>query len=205
MIPEIEFRYSGVYDRQYRNDPRVKKYFEESEYDYPSIEEIKKRIKSLQDSWDNIKSDVLKEISGIYNLDWQEKKIICYITGVGRPISDPLTIGLWKDSWRDNAGLIDNLVHELLHQIQSQNISKITSWFREYLMEKYVNETRTTRSHILLHAVHKQIYEKFFDITRLQKDIEKCKKHPDYNRAWEIVEKEGAKNIIKKFHEVIGK
>ena len=56
-----------------------------------------------------------------------------------------------------------------------------------------------TKNHIFVHALHKEIYLKLFDEKRLKRDIEKCQKHEDYKRAWEIVEKEGYKNIIKEF------
>ena len=60
-----------------------------------------------------------------------------------------------------------------------------------------------TNSHILLHAVHKEIYLRLFDEKRLKRDIKKCQKYKDYKRSWEIVEKEDYENIINEFRKGI--
>ena len=68
---------------------------------------------------------------------------------------------------------------------------------------KYRDESIMTKNHILLHAVHKKLYLKFFNKGRLNNDIKNCQNWEDYKRSWEIVEKTGADNMIRKFKEVV--
>jgi len=141
---------------------------------------------------------ILKEMSKITGLKWKEKKIICYVVGIGRSYSDPLTVRLY----RNKSDFVDILTHELIHQIQMQNSSKTKNWFK-YINKKYKTETSLTRKHILIHAVHWKILEKMFGKGRLKKNIKSLPKLKDYKRAWKIVEKDGADEIIKKFKKII--
>ena len=92
------------------------------------------------------------------------------------------------------------LVHELIHQlfIQMGNDQKSEkSW--KYIYKKYSKESKSTKIHIPIHAIHSHIYLKFFNEKRLKEDIEFMQDHLDYKRSWDIVQKEGYQNIIKEF------
>jgi len=97
---------------------------------------------------------------------------------------------------------IDTLTHELIHQIHIQNGKKVNELQKNYIPKKYPNESQLTSNHIFVHAIHKKIYLSLFNKTRLNRDIKRCEKSPDYKRAWEIVEKEGYENLINKFREL---
>ena len=56
------------------------------------------------------------------------------------------------------------------------------------------------QGHIIIHAIHQHILEKFFDKKTLRKEMKKVK-HPDYTRSWEIVVRDGYKKIIKELTE----
>ena len=114
--------------------------------------------------------------------------------GYGKCFSDPLTVKIYKNK----NDFIDTLTHELIHQLQIQNHKKMTKWW-EYLNKKYENDTKLTKSHILLHSVHNEVYLKLFDKNRLKRNIRIDKEYEDYKRSWEIVLKEGYKNIINEF------
>lgn len=197
MIPKIIFRYSPIYDSDYRNSDRIKKKLEDKGLTYPSVKEIFHEIENIEPLWSKVGSNVLKAISKITGLKWKEVKVICYVIGYGRSFSDPLTIRLHETPDL----FIDTLVHEMIHQIQIQNNELSKKWY-SYIDKIYASETVLTKNHIIVHAVHKEIYLTLFDKKRLETDIKESGLSKDYARSWEIVEKEGHKNIINKFKEV---
>lgn len=197
MLPKIIFRYSPIYDEDYRTSERIKDKLKEKGLTYPSKKEIFNRIEEVNQIWSKIGNDVLKNISKISSLKWKEKDITCYVIGFGRSFSDPLTIKL-HDSVND---FIDTLVHELIHNIQIQNNEKCKKWYN-YLNENYSKESVLTKNHIIVHAIHKEIYLSLFSQERLKEDIRTSALSPDYKKSWEIVEEEGHENLIKKFRKL---
>lgn len=197
MIPKIIFRYSPIYDSDYRNSDKIKKKLEDKGLTYPSAKEIFHEIEKIKPLWGKIESEVLKAISRITGLKWKEKDITCYVIGYGRSFSDPLTIRLHETPEL----FIDTLVHEMIHQIQIQNNDLAKKWY-SYLDKVHNNETNLTKNHIIVHAIHKKIYLELFNEDRLKLDIKTSQNDVDYARSWEIVEKEGYENIIKKFKEL---
>jgi hypothetical protein len=198
MIPKIEFRYSDVYDRHYRESKSIQEYLKERNEEYPSKEEVLNYMKKVERLWRKIEKEILTEISKITKLKWKEKRIICYVIGVGRPFSEPLTIrtyGKLLDRF------IDVLTHELVHSISNQNEEKYLKWFN-YVSKHYSKELRTTKTHILLCAVHWKLILKLFDEKRLNKEIKRYQKDIDYKRAWEIVVKETPDKILNKFYKL---
>ena len=153
-------------------------------------------MKAAEKVWRKYEKIILQELPRIIKLKWKEKKIICYVVGDCRPFSDPLTLPVYEDK-----GLfIDVLIHELIHQLFSQggNYKKAKkAWGHIY--RKYKNESRLTRIHIPLHAIHWHVYKKIFNEKRLNRNINRSIPYPDYKRAWEIVEKGGYENVIKEF------
>lgn len=198
MTPKIEFRYSEIYDRKYRESKQTQKYLKEKKQEYPSREEILNYIEEVKRLWNKKSKKILKEISKVSGLKWKEKKIICYVIGVGRPFSDPLTIKILK---KNISRFLETLTHELIHQIQVQNKKKYILWHK-YVLEKHKNEERITKNHVLLSAIHWKLLEKLEGQEAVQKEIKKFSKDKAYKRAWEIVKKETPDAIIKKFKEV---
>ncbi len=206
MIPKIVFRYSSVHDGFWKNYlelyynvhkmERTKKILDE----YPNREQILEYIEIVKPKWKQEETKILNKISELMQLQWKDEVIKVYVVGAGIPYSDPLTIVHYKE---DYVAFIDVLTHELIHQLQSQNSTIYSKWIT-HLGKTYPEEKRKTKSHILLHAVHKLLYLELFTQERLEKNIQKSAKKPAYKRAWDIVEEEGAENILKKFHEVIG-
>jgi len=98
MIPKIKFVYSSIYDRKYREAPGIIKFLEEKGEKYPSPTTIIKYISLVERLWRKQENKILREISSISKLKWQEKEIKCYVIGQGRPFSDPLTIRIYKKS-----------------------------------------------------------------------------------------------------------
>jgi antirestriction protein ArdC len=132
------------------------------------------------------------------NKKWKEYKIRCYVVGKGRNFAFPLTITCWKKK----TDFIDTLTHELIHNLERQNLGKLKPW-RDYVQKNYGSEPKSTKSHLLVHTIHHEILLKFFNKARLNHNIRKSDNMPEYARSWEIVIEEGAKNILKRFREVI--
>ncbi|MAG79097.1 hypothetical protein CMI40_01850 [Candidatus Pacearchaeota archaeon] len=194
MIPKIIFRYSRIYDQKFRDSKLIQKNLIKRNHKYPSIKKIENYIKKIEKLWKKEGEKILKEIAKITGFKWKEKEIICYVIGIGGCFSDPLTIKIFKNT----SYFIDVLTHELIHQIQTQNHNLFIKWFN-YIRKNYKDEPKTTKSHILLHAVHWKLLETLFDKERVKKIIKKHNDFKDYKRAWKIVEEVGAEDIIKKF------
>ena len=154
----------------------------------------------MEREWNNHSEKILKAIAKISGLKWQEKIIKCYfVTGYTTSFSDPLTIKIWaKGKYKTKTKFIDIITHELIHQIFIQNFPQAKRPFFNTI-KKYEKEKKFTINHILLHAIHKEIYLTLFSRQRLSNDIRECKRNPQYARAWEIVELESHKKLIQEF------
>lgn len=164
------------------------------------MKEVLKYIKNVEKIWRKNEKKILSELSRITGLKWKEDFIYCYVVGSCRPFSDPLTMPMYNDK----NYFIDTLIHELIHQLFTQegNI-KQTSKAWKYVERKYRSETGKTRTHIPLQAILSYIYITFFDEKRLKKDIISKSFFYDYKRAWQIVQQEGYQNIIRDFRKRI--
>jgi hypothetical protein len=89
-----------------------------------------------------------------------------------------------------------DLIHELIHVILTQNYnskSSIVSW----IDENYFDEDRITRVHIEVHAVETGVLLSIGMEKELNDSIKRCKSKV-YRRSWDIVDKEGWENIVRK-------
>jgi|SRR3989338_5338902 len=195
MLPKITFICSSLYDQVFNNKEN-QEMLKLVNKKYPSVKKIRSYIGKIESLWRKDEKKILNAISKFTGLKWKEKEMKCYVIGFGRPMSEPLTIKLYKNK----NDFIDSLTHELIHKIQSQNRIKYKTW-HEYILIKYKKESQTTKNHIFIHAILKEIYLNVLGKSRLKRDIKRCKS-PDYARAWQIVETEGYKNIINKFREL---
>jgi hypothetical protein len=189
-MPKVKFKYSHIYDRGWKDWIKVYKKIKPQDL---SAEEVLNYIKEIEPLWRKEEKRICSELAKITGLKWRDKEIVCYVVGDCRPFSDPLTL----PAYRNREFFIDVLTHELIHQlfVQADNTEK--AWQR--IHRKYKKESFITRIHIPLHAIHWHIYAKFFGEERLQLDISKASKFPEYKRAWEIVKKEGHEKIIREF------
>lgn len=193
ILPKILFRYSWPYDDSYRNSPRIQKFLEKKGEKYPSQNKIESYIKRAEPIYRKQEKRILNVLSKISGLEWKAKEIKCYVIGMGRPFSDPLTLHICKN-YND---FIDTLTHELIHQLQMQNIRNMKKWWR-YVNKKYKKEPQLTKNHILLHAIHAKLISTFYGENNLEKRLQ-IPPHGEYKRSWEIVQREGYKKIIYEF------
>lgn len=184
MIPKIIFHRSGPYDKHLKHDAG----FENP----PEDSLLNEKMRAYEKAWEKDGEKILRELSAITKLPWQEKEIICYITwGVGS-FSDPLTLNIEREA--DDA--VQLLAHELTHRLLSHKDNTLLvrkNW--KLLMEKYKEHPPVTQVHIVIHAIHEHILRKLYSEKALLR--EKNLPHsPNYVLAWKIVEKDGYQNII---------
>ncbi len=192
MIPKIIFRYSHIYDRNWR--VWIKIYRKGGIY--PSPRKVLNYIEKVEKLWKEHEKSILKELEKISKLKWKVKFIYCYVVGKCVPFSDPLTLPVYKDP----NYFVEMLTHELIHQLFSQegNMERAKKAWK-YIDRKYRKESIKTRIHIPLNAFLSHIYYKFFGEKRLKRAISLISHLHDYKRAWEIVQEEGYQKIIDEF------
>jgi hypothetical protein len=186
MVPKLEFRRSWIYDvtLQHSRNKKAKQ---------PSYKEFKTAMSKLQKEWEKVGPKVLAEMSKVLKLKWHQRTTTCYVSWGIRAFSDPLTINLNKKV----SSMIDVIVHEMVHRLLSEDENipiMIGSWKR--MMTKYNKYAPVTRGHIPVHAVHEHLFRKMFSVKRLNEEIEWAKKSKLYTEAWDVVKRDGYKNII---------
>ena len=77
MIPKVEFIYSMMYDRRWKQAAPA---FNIPLNDWPSPEKIGKFVKNAEEEWSKVDNKILKELSEVSNLKWKEKTIPCYMS-----------------------------------------------------------------------------------------------------------------------------
>lgn len=168
----------------------------------PTQEEIFKRIEDYKKEWSKYETKILKSICAVFNLRFKRNMIDVYIvSGNPRQLSAPIII---KSGFSPNE-FVDSLSHELIHKLFEDNGKRIPMSIFD---EMFPGETNAVKNHVVVHSALKYIYLNILkDDERLERNINSSKKHTtsDYLRAWEIVEKEGYVEIIKKFKSKIKK
>ncbi|MCD6489934.1 MAG: hypothetical protein J7K20_04335 [Thermodesulfobacterium sp.] len=187
---KITFKYSRIYNEIWKEGFLVRNPGES----YPSEKKILNYIKKIEKLWREYERKVLTELLNVTHLKWNVRSIYCYVVGRCKPISDPLTVPLYE---KHPDFFIDMLIHELIHYLFSQegNLKKTKkAW--DYFQRKYKKESPKTIIHIPLQAIHTHIYLKFFNKRRLKRNVTRDQQFKNYHRAWQIIQKEGYKNII---------
>lgn len=180
-LPKIIFRRSWLYDSALAR---------RQEFKNPDEKKLQKAFTKIQKDWKVHEALLLKEISKVTKLKWNEKEIVIYFSYGIFPYSDPLTINPRSD--------IHVITHELIHRILSEdeNWLKIKKRWGKF-MSKYKKEDKACKVHIIIHAVHMEIMSKLFDDKVIKKEILSTAHNLPYARSWEIVQQDGYKNIVK--------
>ncbi len=165
----------------------------------PPEKYLEKNMKELETLWRKHENKILKEISKVLGLPWNEKQINVYITSGAGWFSKPLTLSFDKNNKRITPEwAMHVLTHELIHRIWSEkaNWSNLQPRWKKF-MKKYSKEVLSTRVHIPVHAVHKHIFLNIFSEKELKKEMDDVRTHKAYARSWELVERDGYREIIK--------
>jgi hypothetical protein len=197
---KISFIWSFIYEQTIHN-PTVKENFDYEKYQ-KYIDDYLKKVKNI---WKMKEKQVLNSCEEITGLKWKKEEIPVYAIKISSimPISDPLTIPIQFESEDKKLSLtperfVNMMVHEIIHNLFIQNEEEIGNYF-EFILDKYKKEDFDTAIHLLLHSIHKKIFEKHFDKNRLDEEIKMSSFYPSYKKSWEIVNKIGEDSIIKEF------
>lgn len=167
-----------------------------------TYDELEQRADDYRRAWKKYEGQVLTGLQKIYDLSFRLKMINVAIAPwtVGAGISFPLII----DSKSEPDEFVDVLAHELIHILLTDNniltVMNIKSRNRLKFGELFGTEhSDLTLVHIAVHAGLKKLYLDILnDPKRLERDVEHCKKSPDYKKAWDYVEKNNYEEILKK-------
>ncbi len=191
-IPEIRFKSSRLlsgafmeYRKKVKGLKKVK---------VPTRQEMVTILDEREKAWKKYEKKIVPAMQRIVGRNFYQNIIDVY-TVYGQAFSQPLVISM---RWPIES-FVDCLTHELIHVLITDNAQKDN---RNPWVEKAYPKIKdpTVLSHILVHAVLKEIYLNVLkQPDRLARDIEKCQKWPSYKKAWEIVERDGHEKIIEGF------
>lgn len=194
-LSKITFRYSWVYDELSREAARAS-----HRKRIPSIATVQRFRKRLERTWRLHERDVLSAIARATGLPWGEREIMVYVRCFGREFSDPLSL-----HYRGSvAYAVDVLTHELIHRNVYHTSHQRAMWRAwNSMMRRYRGEAENARFHILIHAAHAVVFRTCFSEARLRHEIRHMRSFKDYRRAWEIVQEEGAEEILTRFRALV--
>ncbi len=200
MKPEIKISYNQFLDPIFifycQNHPDLKK-MGWNDWTPPTKEAMDVRVKNYREAWRQIEERVLKSLQENLKLNFKRNVIDVHIvSGNPRQFSRPLVI----KSGYSKVDFIITIIHELIHVLLSDNEHALPH--PKDIFPKHHKESQTTKNHIVVHAVLKIIFlETLNSKELLDRNIEISTKHStkDYLRAWEIVNDNGANQIISEF------
>jgi len=195
-MPRVEFTYSSVYDEQWR---AAWKRSAKRSGRYPSPEEVQRFMRKVERAWRRSEAGVFRSIARVSGLRWSDDPHVCYVVGYAIPFSDPLTLPVFGPKAPVNY-VVDVLTHELIHRllIGRRAAARVRTALSR-LKREYPRENENVRTHIIVHAIHWRVFETEFGVARLHRERRIMGTVPDYRRAWEIVEAEGAAPLIQRF------
>jgi hypothetical protein len=122
-----------------------------------------------------------------------------YVFGQGiKAMSVPLLMPIANKNGKvTEEGFLQTVIHEIVHRFSSSENNRGIAGYWEQMRNVYGNESQLTRNHIFVYAVLNVVGEKLFG-PKWVAEINKVE-HPDYARAVEIVQKEGAQTLIDTF------
>lgn len=186
MLPKIKIVYSRIYDIAFCLAYGKK---------YDSTDEMRGRAyaKKLQKAWDKAAKKILLLMENFSGMKWKEHAIKAYVVKhLDWEFSDPITL-TYTLPIQEN---IEVLVHELSHNLEYQNPKRVD---RKKLEKTYSREHFVVVEHIVPQAILWLAYEKFYGPQRRKNIIESYKGWPYHYRAWKIVERDGAEEIVRRF------
>ena len=190
--PHVRFSYSDIYDTQWRLARAS------SPADHTPTE-VKAFMRKLEREWRKHERRVFAAIAHMTGLAWQEQEHTCYVVGSGSPFSDPLTIPVFSTQAPMDY-VADVLAHELIHRNLLAD-SFVKRWPRVLasLKKAFPGETENTLIHVLVHAIHTEVFLTVFDEERLAREKRIMAEFAEYQRAWEIVERVGSQHLIARY------
>lgn len=177
---KIDFKFTNQYEYTLNPDSKV------------SDRIVSRAINAMEQFWSDNSGKIQFALREITGLSFDNKTIPCYLNSK-TSLSDPLSIKIEKVG-----DMQDNLVHELIHILLTQNYEKVVfkkKW--DFFWESFKDEVPSCRSHIMVHAIHFLVLSRIKP-SRLKRIVE-YSKHKSYVRSWKIVRTIGARNIVDRY------
>lgn len=188
--PRIDIRYAWFLDPVYHLafEARTR----DRKGKYPAPAQIVKQVERYRRAWKRKEMLLLQAMQKVLHMSFSHNWIDVYIIGRGQSISNPVVIS----SRREPEEFVDVLTHELIHRLLAENREEVD--FLRIVNRRFKSESRSTKIHIAVHAVHYFLYLDVLNAPhRLKRDVEYCKALPHaYSRSWQIVQEAGYKSII---------
>jgi hypothetical protein len=165
-----------------------------------TLDECQKKTQAYRKEWARHEDKVLNGMQEIFGLNFYAPIIDAFLAPAIDPKSAPLILNFQYDPEE----FVDVLIHELFHVLftdnqhvnRSENKELIKHW--SGLFGNIENTVELV--HIPVHAGLKAIYlDVLKEPYRLERDIKECQQWPSYKAAWEYVEKNDYKKIIRDF------
>jgi hypothetical protein len=150
-----------------------------TEVDFPA-----QKIVEMNEFWASHGEDIQNALFNVTGCMFQSGSITCYLNSEFC-VSDPLCLKI--EGYED---MKDNLIHELIHVLLSQNnVGETSEW--KALMEEYKDEPFPVRVHIAIHRIHYLVTKRLFP-DRVGHIMSYSTK-PAYVRAWKIATEQASK------------
>lgn len=159
------------------------------------IDGLIKKYKQVEKYFDNNEKKILNGLQKITGLSFSKNIMDIYLidSTSTASTSKPTIVGTKGTPQK----IVRVIIHELIHNLLWDNNER-KNWENK-IIKLYPKENKSTAIHIAVHTILEAIYiEVLKKPKEIEKDIEECQNWPSYKRAWEIVKKEGYKDIIKK-------
>ena len=173
---KINFIYSPQYENALNNGGAI------------SWRKASKSKNEMNLIWQKKGKDIEYTLYKITNLKFTENETTCYLNSVFS-ISDPFSLQILNDK----KTMTDNLIHELIHILLTQNINIIQKKIAVH-HKRFSKYNFTTRIHILVHAVHLELSKLIYP--QRIKYIKSFSKDNSYVKSWRIVDVIGSKKIL---------
>ncbi len=168
-------------------EPFFKVFIEQKypDFAFPSDDMVNEKIMLFKQEWAKYEDAFFDGLEKI-GLEFTRNHIeVFVIAATDRDMSAPLVIR----SRYDEKEFISVLLHELLHNL-----------FNDIgLIKGYEEETDSTRSHVYVFAVEEYLFRDVLnepERLEVEKSKSNSEKNVEYYKAWQIVERDGYRNIV---------
>jgi hypothetical protein len=138
--------------------------------------------------WSKNENKINMALYDVAKLKFKSDILVCYLNSK-ITVSDPLSL-----KFEDVEDMKDNLIHELIHILLTQNYSKIRKTWDKFYSKSYQEESPATRTHMAVHSIHYLVTQNIRP-GRI-KHIKTYSLDKDYIRSWELVDTIGPDSII---------
>ena len=200
FIPKLLILYGYVLDRERRQLFKLKDLGP-----YPDFEVIKVQVNKLKELWAKIndQDQIIKKIIDLTGVNLS-RDMEAWIIGSGlSPMSHPFIVPISaknKEIFSEET-FVEIIIHEIIHKFvgDQEETPRLEKYWNYLKNDKYKDESSSTRNHVILYAVLKVIIVEFFGRDKLSRYVRMENLPEDYKKAWDLMELEGAENLIAEF------